>query len=105
MKNILYTLAICLIAISCKSKVPTQESASEAKCPNAVAVTVIDSKDIDGCDFILRVNDTGELLSPISFENVQQEIVENAQLKIEYRPLKIMNTCMRGTPVEITCSE
>ena len=99
MKYILTTGLFFLL--SCKSnQVKTEKEKSDSLPPGTVAVTVKDFKGLDGCSFLLQVNDTLKY-EPVELADSLKQ--DGLKLYIRYQTVKDhMSICMAGMPVRIT---
>ena len=100
---------ICCTTISCSKSVYIQETEADSQphseiCPNAVEATLKDFTGLDGCSWVL-VLDNGKKLEPTNlqkFDNIK--LTDNTRVFIEYKPIyNAASICMIGTMVEIIC--
>lgn len=99
MKNI---FIICLsFLFACKSnKTGTEKEKSTSIPEGVVEVMVKDFRGLDGCGFLLQVNDTLKL-EPVELADSLKQ--NELKLYIRYQPVKdYMSICMAGLPVRIT---
>ena len=97
-----YFLILCLFFLfSCKSnKTGAEKEKSDAIPEGTVAVVVKDFKGLDGCSFLLQVNDTLKL-EPVELADSLKQ--DGLNLHIKYQKVKdYMSICMAGMPVRIT---
>ena len=100
---------ICCTTISCSKSVYIQEPQADSQhhsevCPNAVEATLKDFTGLDGCSWVL-VLDNGKKLEPTNlkkFDNI--ELKDDKRVLIEYKTIhNAASICMIGTIVEIIC--
>ena len=99
---------ICCTTISCSKSVYMQESKNEEKhselCPNAVEATLKDLTGLDGCSWVLEL-DNGKRLEPSNlqkFDNIKLE--DGKRVFVEYKTIhNAASICMVGTIIEIIC--
>jgi len=113
MKNILFILVLSLTMYSC------QEDDPDLLDSCSIFATVIDKSELDGCGYILKLND-GEILIPIiryycGTPPLPVEITEDplynfqfydgqlVKIDYEFPEESYYSTCMAGKSVIITC--
>jgi hypothetical protein len=97
MKNL---LLISIILMACKTPKGTGVmTRQEAIRQGYIHVTVKDYRDLDGCQFLL-VLENGEKLQPQQMDEKYK--VDSIMLYIKYKKIDGMSICMAGTLVELT---
>ncbi len=95
-------LLICLIAFinSCNKIKNTKNS---QQCPNQVDGKIIDMSGLDGCRWMIQLND-GSKINPINLEDFGVTLKTNNNIKISYKENKdMMTACMAGKIITILC--
>lgn len=98
-KNIISVISISIILnlVSCTAT-KNETSNSSSIPPNAIQATVVDFRELDGCEFLILTSD-GKKLQPI---NLQANFKKNGtQLFITYKVAKGISICMAGEMVEL----
>jgi putative MATE family efflux protein len=92
------TLICCtaILAFGCKTPEKTAPSPPE---PGSVSATVIDMRELDGCTYLLELQD-GMKLQPTAIPVEYQQA--GLKVRVKYKKVEIMSICMSGTPVELT---
>ena len=70
-----------------------------------VAATVIDMTELDGCRFMMKLED-GKRIQPVSMPEVYKDykFTDGEQVRMTYVPQPdMMGICMSGTMAKITC--
>lgn len=86
-------LLFVVIMFGCKNKQVATENME-----GMTAVTVIDSRDLDGCTFLLKT-ETDEYLEPMNLDDSLK--IHGRKLSIRYKLSKNASICMKGKPIEI----
>ncbi len=85
-----------ILAFGCKTPEKTAPSPPE---PGSVSATVIDMRELDGCTYLLELQD-GMKLQPTAIPVEYQQA--GLKVRVKYKKVEIMSICMSGTPVELT---
>lgn len=94
-----FVIPICftiIVAVGCKTPEKTAPSTPE---PGSVSATVIDMRELDGCTYLLELQD-GSKLQPTAIPVEYQQA--GLKVRVKYKKVEIMSICMSGTPVELT---
>ena len=95
--------------LSCSKSIYIEETQADSQhysntCPNAVEATLKDFTGLDGCSWVL-VLDNGKKLEPTNlqkFDNIK--LLDGKQVLVEYKNIhNAASICMVGTIVEIIC--
>lgn len=91
-------LSITLLLVSaflfgCKTK-----ERMPADLEGMTMVTVVDSRGLDGCSFLLKT-ETDEYLEPMNLDESLR--INGLKIAVRYKPSKSVSICMKGKPVEI----
>lgn len=100
----LYTIVLgaILFIISCTKSSKT--SNEESKCETGEYATIMDMRGLDGCQFNIRLDKSGEMLEPTNLDSYPVFRINNKRVKLHYKELPNMaSICMVGQVVEITC--
>ena len=91
---------VALILLNCLAGCSgTKESLKADKPEPGIAVTVEDATGLDGCTFLLIMDD-GSRLQPV---NLPEQYCKNGvRIMITYREIKGVSVCMAGKMVEVT---
>lgn len=84
---------IAILVEGCKTPEPA------AVEPGTISATVIDMRKLDGCTYLLELQDGSKLQPatlPVEFQH------GGLKVRIKYKKVEIMSICMSGTPVELT---
>ncbi|MBK6640060.1 MAG: hypothetical protein KBH11_01820 [Bacteroidia bacterium] len=85
-----------MLVAACKTPEKTTPATAE---PGTVSATVIDMRELDGCTYLLELQD-GSKLQPVTLPVEFQH--GGLKVRIKYKKVEIMSICMSGTPVELT---
>lgn len=76
---------------------------SKSSC--GTLATVQDNSGLDGCKFIIVLDD-GKRLEPLVMEDKDFQFKDNQRIRLNYeQELEIMSICMGGMGVKVTCIE
>ncbi len=106
MKRFVFLSAIVLTFLSNKCEKSGNDPAPYASsCENPVVITTNDLTGLDGCTWVLTLED-GTRLEPINLKTYIPTPVEGEKVWVSLAPAKNMaSICMVGPMVEITCLE
>ena len=100
MKNVLLSLALLAFVFAAGSCKDTDDI-----CPNGQTATLKDLTGLDGCGFVIQLQD-GTLLEPINLNEFVTAPVDGQTVQVEYDTvLACISICMTGNMVQITCLE
>jgi len=91
-----FTAIFAIIAVSCKN----HEIITEVSCDKGENATIVDMRGLDGCTFVLRL-ENGKRLEPINLKAFDIEIIDGKQVCITYHSVEMVSICMLGEIVEI----
>lgn len=96
-KNLIYlpSLLLILAVSSCLGR--KQESAVKEQ-PSGTLVQVVDYRELDGCTFLLEL-ENGEKLQPVNLDKQYQ--VAGKKLYVTWKNYDGMSICMSGKMVEL----
>lgn len=96
--RILYMLLLVCIA-ACAQRSQIKSEPAKTGVEKYIPVTVIDYRNLDGCDFLL-VKENGERLQPLNLADSLKK--EGLKIRITYTIEESMGICMAGKMVRIT---
>ena len=89
----------CFTTSSCSKKI----SVTQTPCANAVEAKLTDLTGLDGCSWVLEL-ENGKRLEPINLEQFSNiELVDGKKVLVEYQEQNSASVCMVGKTVKITC--
>ena len=95
----IFALLVAFSSISCGLKREGVKDTDRLKAAGFERVTVVDSRDVYGCDFLLQ-RDDGSLLRPVNLDEEWKHA--GIRLWVRVAALKgIVSVCMRGQSVKI----
>jgi hypothetical protein len=92
---ILFWISLLLLT-GCKTANQTAPVIPE---PGSVVATVVDMRELDGCTYLLELEDGSKLQPsklPVAFQKA------GLKVRIKYKKIDFMSICMSGTAVELT---
>jgi hypothetical protein len=93
-------LILTLVVIACKTQTGTGiMTPQEATGKGYTLVTVKDYRDLDGCQYLL-VLENGEKLQPQQLD--EKFKTDSTKLYVKYKKIEGMSICMAGMMVELT---
>ena len=94
MKNILYFCLLLFVLLSC----------SKNKCPGAVKGELKDNIGLDGCGFVIAL-ENGDQIEPINLNEFDIELVDNQKIWVDFHINENLSAsiCMVGDIVLIDC--
>lgn len=96
MKQISRILAICAMAL-------LLWACPRNQCPEGVDALLRDYTGLDGCRWILELED-GQRLEPVNLHELDFEPEDNIQVRVQYTEAEdMMSICMVGRMVNIVC--
>ncbi|MES2799960.1 MAG: hypothetical protein V4638_08085 [Bacteroidota bacterium] len=87
-------ISISFLLISCSSE----------KCPGGEKATLVDLTGLDGCGFVIELED-GSRLEPTNLLDYDNTPVNGKKVWVKYQTVDGGSICMVGQIVEITCLE
>ncbi|TCI90139.1 hypothetical protein [Tenacibaculum sp. M341] len=67
------------------------------------AILLSGTKNTSGCESLIKVEKSGELLDPINLKDTKFEVSsEESSIWVKYSSLRMMNRCEKARPVNIT---
>lgn len=106
-----WIVLFCVFSLSCKI-IPEHADNNElnesdgneivSHSQKVKVVTVVDKTGLDGCTFLLQLNDSS-LLEPINLDDSYK--INGTKLAISYRVVSVMSVCMAGTTVKLLTVE
>ena len=94
-KHFIIVLILCVIA-SCTPKTSTEGCTTEG--------TIRDMTGLDGCGFLIEL-DNGTKLNPVEYTVKSFNFEDGQHIRFGYEAVDMMNVCMAGQTVKITCLE
>jgi len=95
--KLLSIMITILFLVACTTSKKNSEVISQEPA-NAIEVTVIDYRELDGCTFMLQLAD-GKKLQPLNLP--EQYMKAGVRLMITYKIVDAMGICMAGQMVEL----
>lgn len=83
----------------CKTIATENQTTKNIQDNHLTKVTVTDYRELDGCSYILRLNDTANLI-PLNLADSLKK--NNLELMVAYKEKNVPNICMAGKTVELT---
>lgn len=82
----------------------TQCEEDNLACPDGVDAEFIDLTGLDGCSWLLELED-GTRLEPVNLNDFEIEPQEGLKVEVSYKEVEMFSTCMAGLIVELSCIE
>jgi len=97
--NFNLVLAITLLALTSSCL----EKNDKNTCPNQVEAKIIDMSSLDGCGWMIQLND-GSKLNPINLDDFSISLLDGNNIKLSYTEnTEMMDICMSGKIISIIC--
>lgn len=93
-----FNVIVCVALFGCNAPKQNAEAVKQEDA-GMINATVIDLRELDGCGFILQLNDSVRLI-PLNLAD--SLMVNNLELKISFKQINKPNICMAGKTVELT---
>ena len=95
-------LSICSIAIITSCSLVKKDKSNQ-QCPNQVAGTLINMSGLDGCGWMIQL-DNQTKLNPTNLDDFTITLKTNKKVNFTYTENKdLMSTCMAGTIIDLIC--
>ena len=90
--KVFYSLLFVVVVSSCMKQA----------CPGGVKATMLDLAGLDGCGFVLELED-GTRLEPLNLNEFDFTPKDGLKLRVSYNEEPSGSICMVGPSVRITC--
>lgn len=97
-KNLIVPGFVLVLLVSTLLSCKNQEQVSLSQ-PSGIPATVIDYRELDGCEFLIQLRD-GTKLQPVNLDNKFKK--DKLEVLITWKKYDGAGICMAGTMVEIT---
>ena len=97
-KNLIVPKFVFVLLVSALLSCKNQEQATLNQ-PSGIPATVIDYRELDGCEFLIQLRD-GTKLQPVNLDNKFKK--DKLEVLITWKKYDGASICMAGTMVEIT---
>ncbi len=91
--SLIFAVVLVTFASSCRNR---------SICPNAEKGVFKNSSDIDGCAWVIELQN-GEELEPLNIADFEIELIEDKKLWVTYHLEEAASICMVGKTVHIEC--
>jgi len=99
--NFYIVLFITLIAFT--SSCTQLKNKNNNQCPNQVEGIMINMSNLDGCGWMIQLNDDSKL-NPINLDDFSITLLDNKKIIISYTEnTDMMDSCMAGKIISIIC--